>query len=329
MTITDQPTPTITLIRNPSLHVIRCNADEIVVRFGTRSKTSHTLADGEHRGILADLIEALALPSALEDIYVRFAGVDRTDVDEVLDQLVEQNVVTTVEAAESGLIHLGLSRGTEGAIAMASVAIVGGGQLADAVRSNLSNLGVNRIFDSFVDDVPALSKETIDTADVDLIEIFDEADLVVVASDHADLALLYRCNSASLETRTPWVMTHADGPELVVGPLFRPGETACFNDYDIQEEAGRTFRMDHLFYKSALHEAGFVSRPLPRMSAEHAAALTSHGIVQALTGSGSYLEGTVVRVDMERLEIIRELVMRLPRCPACSGTAPDYRHPFL
>ena len=320
MTMTEPRPTTEALIRNPSLHVIRCNADEIVVRSGTRSKTSQTLADDERRGLLADVVEQLSLSATPAELLERLPGADAADVDQLLAQLVEHRVVTTLDAAESGLVHYGLQRSEERAIAARRVAVVGSGAIATAVRANLADLGVTDVVDA---------AEGPDLGDGVLADLFDDADLVVVATDEPDLSLLYRCNGAAIETGTPWLSTHADGPELVIGPLFRPGETACFNDYDIQEEAGRTFRMDHLFYKSALASNGFERRTLPRASAEHAAAMASHGIVQELSGSGSFLEGTVVRVDMERLEVIRELVMRLPRCPACSQLAPDYRHPFL
>lgn len=311
-----------TLIRHPSYQIIRCNSDEVVIRFGSRSRSAHTLLDEKRRGILADLLVHLSTPKMLVDLSNRFPP---DDVIELVDQLVKARIVVDVESAESSLLHLGLESPASG-LNQAEIGIVGNGRIATAITANLLDLGVGTIVavdgSSFED-----SRVVVDAPDLN--DLFVDAEIVVVATDEPDLAALYRLNSMAIEHETPWVMTHADGPELIIGPLFRPGQTACFNDYDIQEEAGRTYRMEHLVYKSVLAEKGFSPRLIPRMSAEHAAALATQGIVEALVGSGSYLDGTVVRVDIERLEVIREQVVRLPRCPACLGLNNDYRHPFL
>lgn len=306
------------VILHPALQVIRCNADEVMVRHGSRSRTSHTLSDGARRGLLADLAAAAAMPSSAETLTERLGTAGADDVSELLEYLLTEQVVVPAEQAESSLLHLGLGPVDGSQLAAAVVAVVGGGRLAAAVCENLEDLGAG-----------VVRRDSPDGHDIPLEMMFGEADLVVVAPDTPDLALLYRANSAAIDIGTPWVMAYPDGPELVLGPLFVPGSTACFNDFDTQDEAGRTFRMDYVFYKAALAREGYTPRPLPRMTAELGASLTALGAAQWVAGDGSFLEGTAVRVDVERLEVIRELVLQLPRCPACSGLSPDYRHPFL
>lgn len=311
------------LIRHPLYDIVRCNADEVMVRFGSRSRTAHTLIDDKRRGILADLLVRLSRTTTPEELAAEF---NADDVAEIVDQLLEAGVVIPESMSAASVLHLGLEM-PESVLAAAEVAIVGDGVIAQAVTENLVDLGIRNLVAA--DEVAHLDHPMITNDGLSLEEVFIDADLVVVATDALDLALNYRVNAIALEHNTPWIMVHCDGPELIAGPLFHPGQTACFNDYDIQEESARTFRMDYLAYKSALVRDGFEPRQLPRMTAEHAAALVSQAVAEHLAERSSFLDGTVVRIDVSRLEIIREQVLRLPRCPACLGLNNDYRHPFI
>jgi len=328
------------VVRNPTQTIIRCNADEIMVRWGSRSRTSHQLKDDHNRGVLADLVERLALPADIAQISAWYPHVDPVHIEEILDSLLRHHVVVELAQAEGAFLELGLQLGSRSLLAQCSVGVVGDGAIARAVINDLADAGVGSfavldIRRALRDHGAALVTgeaeiEWLDSdGDAELADLFGEADVVCVAGDEPDLAMLYRCNALALESQTPWLMAHADGPEIIVGPLFRPYETACFNDYDTQEEAARTHRMDHLFYKAALVRDGFERRPIPRFMAEQAGSMATLALVQALTGGASFLEGAVLRTDLERMEVVREMVLRMPRCPACIGGRPDYRHPFL
>jgi hypothetical protein len=68
---------------------------------------------------------------------------------------------------------------------------------------------------------------------------------------------------------------------------------------------------------------------LPLFAADLAASYAAASIVQHASGRGSFLEGSFLRIDLERLEIIREQLLQMPRCPACIQNKPHLRHPFI
>jgi bacteriocin biosynthesis cyclodehydratase domain-containing protein len=326
------------LVQNPAVTVIRCSDNEVMVRMGSRSRVSRQLKDDGRRGILAEVVERFALPldpvELVAALGARPAPVAPTDVEELVSFLRANEVLVELTAAESSFLTLGLALGDASRLLTAHVGVIGDDELAGAVLAQLADAGVGRfsLLGGLDPNLPGAVVETVGSDAGDeraLVDLFDASDLVVVAGAHLDLALAYSVNSAALQSATPWALTHVDGPSLVVGPLFRPFETACFNDFDTQEEAGRTLLMEHLFYKSQLEREGLERRRLPRFVTDLGAALSTIGVVQALSGRRSLLEGTVVRYDLERLEVVREVVMRLPRCPACVAGNPDYRHPFL
>ena len=60
-----------------------------------------------------------------------------------------------------------------------------------------------------------------------------------------------------------------------------------------------------------------------------AASYITSSVLQELLGVGSHLEGFFLRIDLDRLEVIRQKLTRLARCPACALERPNLRHPFL
>ncbi len=56
----------------------------------------------------------------------------------------------------------------------------------------------------------------------------ESADLWVVAADDYQRDELREINREALAARRPWLLLRPTGPEAWIGPLFLPGETACF-----------------------------------------------------------------------------------------------------
>jgi len=294
---------------NPMLTVVRSNDDEIIVRFGGRSTTSSRLKDDGRRGILGDIVERLVDATSVADIAEALA-IDREVLDDIIRTLIDKEVIILETEADSAFLILGFGLREASALLRATVGVVGRGVLARTIADQLTDVGVSTI--------------VVDQPDN---ETFDAADLVVVAADGPDLSMFFDANEIALVVDRPWQSVFVDGAELVIGPLFRPGHTGCFHDFDTMDESARSLRLDYLYYKSS--QGTGRERILPRFVTDLTASYSTTSIVQHLSGRGSFLEGNVIRVDLERLEIIRDQLAQLPRCPACIQNRPHLRHPFI
>ncbi|WP_314145873.1 TOMM precursor leader peptide-binding protein [uncultured Leifsonia sp.] len=302
-----QRQPRSRFIVNPSLTVIRSSDDEIIVRFGSRSTFSRRLKDDQRNGILGNLVEHFAV-GANVDAFLK-GDVSPEVVHTVISSLVQEKVLIPESDAAASAVALGLGLADETAIAASTIAVVGDGSIAARLSTQLRASG------PAVEASPALTPEA-----------FETADLVVVAADAPDIGLFFDANEAALSLDRPWQSVYVDGAECVIGPLFYPGHTGCFHDFDIMDESARSLRLDYLYYKGATMKAG---RNLPDFVADLAASYATASVLQHLGGKGSFLEGFVLRVDLERLEIIRDQLIQLPRCPACIQKRPYLRHPFI
>ncbi|MFH8223573.1 TOMM precursor leader peptide-binding protein [Streptomyces sp. NPDC018057] len=211
-------------------------------------------------------------------------------------------------------------------LAQTVVGVVGGGSVQRQLTTQLTELGIGGL--------RGLSAGTdgLDAADGDekLAALLDDTDLVVLALDGFRPSLLHRLNRAAVAAGRPWLPVYADGSELIVGPLVVPGESACYNEHEIQHESSRALRHEYQLYSEEL--ARRTADDLPPLLAPYAALAASWasiGITPYLVDGAGFLVGRAIRIDLERLEITQEHVLRLPRCPVCTEQRPSFRHPFL
>jgi bacteriocin biosynthesis cyclodehydratase domain-containing protein len=195
-----------------------------------------------------------------------------------------------------------------------------GRSMADAFGTLIAAAGFDNatVRPESLDDLPSVA------------DLLDDVDLLVVALEGFPPSLLHRVNELAVAAEKPWLPVHADGSEVIVGPLVVPGRSPCYNEYEIQHEASRALRHEYLLYKEELARRPAAAAPqlLPHY-AGIAASWAVTGILPFLLDGTSFLVGRAVRIDLERLEVINERVLRLPRCPACASLRPDFRHPFL
>lgn len=297
-------TDTTALVLNPALRVLRASDDEIVVRHGSRGRSGQRIRDDERRGILADLALSFSHPRAPET-----SGSEATA--ELLGSLLDAGVIVPESEASFGYLIAGLGRPLPPP-SVESVHVVGEGQVADAAAAQVSEA------------VGAAVPVVRATRPDDL----DDAEFILATADTTSLSFFFEINEYALTHGVRWHAAYVDGPEIVVGPLYIPGVTGCFHDFDVLDEAGRSLRIDHLYGK--LVDGGNTpAGPLPLFVAHLAAGYLVTSVLQDIYGQGSFLEGYSLHIDLDRMEVIRRMLSRLARCPACQDQRPDLRHPFI
>lgn len=137
---------------------------------------------------------------------------------------------------------------------------------------------------------------------------------LVIASDYLDPGLA-PFNQTALARAKPWMLCRARGPLVWIGPLFVPGESACWEC------------LRHRLYHSHPVRAFLAKRargaPLAPPSAASFTHLTAVGLIagQLAQAVGSSergkLAGVLAQFDTLTLTLTRHRVARRPQCPAC------------
>lgn len=361
------------LVLNPHLRVVQCGNDELLVKHGLRSRFSTLLRDDGRTGLLAVVVRAFREPSTLADLE-RAGAVSSsrlTDAAALIEQLVAQKVLMR-PADYLPHVYLSMRFGDASAAALdaASVGIVGCGPLGSRMARELARVRVDRLvllddraarredaayFDcatrivepgaAFVQittqslhEIGYASASPVHAAlhdEAGLTRVFGQCGFVLVALERYSPSVLHAANRAALAAGRPWMSVYFDGSEAVIGPIYVPGETACYNEFEIQNEACIAGQDDYHVYKNSLAEPATLAdgrrAPDPVLPPFLAIAggWATAAALPFVAGSKSFLLERAVHVDFERAEIDYQDVLRLPRCPACAPARPAYRHTFL
>ncbi len=137
---------------------------------------------------------------------------------------------------------------------------------------------------------------------------------VVLASDYLDPALR-EVNAGALERGVPWLLCRPVGTEIWVGPLFRPGSSACW-------ECLRD-RLDHTQpVRAFLARLAGAAPPVPSDAApwteQVAVGLVVTQLARILRNPDvEGVTGVLARFDTVTLTGSKHYVQRRPQCPAC------------
>jgi bacteriocin biosynthesis cyclodehydratase domain-containing protein len=148
------------------------------------------------------------------------------------------------------------------------------------------------------------------------------ADLVVVAPRSTELRALDGWNRRCLRESTPWLaVLPCDGRVAPVGPLFVPGETACYDCFRIRRASTCGYAEEFWSLEASPAEA---PDALPVRRA--VAGIASWLVLRWLVGQDPSLPGVVHVFEVgSSLTLAVHHVWRVPRCPSCSeasGVAP-------
>jgi bacteriocin biosynthesis cyclodehydratase domain-containing protein len=143
------------------------------------------------------------------------------------------------------------------------------------------------------------------------------ADLtIVLASDYLDRRLI-ELNERHVSDGTPWLLVQPSGIFPLAGPVFAPGESACWMCLAHRMQRNREVKT-LLDWREAQCVA---ASPLARDSlGQSGVALAAVEIAKAIaTGFRTELSDHVVSLDLLGSTIAKHYVARRPQCPVCGN----------
>lgn len=302
------PSPEFTL--SPHVDVLVCSDDEVRVRQGTWSDRTLTLHDDERHGILGRVFTELLLGGRTADeLGAAVAGpVAPADLARLLDDL----------AAAGVLVQPGAGHPALDPDAALTVAVAGDGPTAALLHGYLADAG------AVPGPVAPLDRPGPPRAALEAA--WGVEDLLVVALERFSPATLDAANALALERRRAWVATYSDGPLVVVGPIFVPGETGCWAELETQMLAVCPRRAERQGFWDVLD-----ARVAPRTPHRWHAGLAAGWLVGPLltfraTGAAG-LVGRAAVVDTAEGRVEHVRCLALPRCPVCRPDPGDH-HPW-
>jgi bacteriocin biosynthesis cyclodehydratase domain-containing protein len=185
-------------------------------------------------------------------------------------------------------------------IRAARVAVAGTGPLAAEVASSLRRSGIG------VERIPL----TAERAELGTFQ------LGLAAPAGEELPGLTDWNDASLAAGLPWLQVLPfDGLFAGVGPLYVPGETACYECFRIRRASNVDYGREFLAFQD-------VAAPLPASASveQTVAGLAATFALRWLAHRDQFLPGTWYALELGvRPALGAHVLYRVPRCPTCSG----------
>lgn len=346
------------------LDVLLLSDDEVLIQYGTRSTPSELLRDTDLKGLLGKTIgHLLGGPVTLSELLYGVRAADHEDVYQLVDDLLQRGILADARTDPVDQ-YLRYTFEGEATLLSRSVALLGAGPLGSRIAHSLLQHGIGRVVlldDRPVDDLwyrfsslglapreqvagpahvvlrdllQAAGHHGVDSLDaqLDLAGIqaaIENAEFVIVAFEQPNIRLAHLVNRLCLQARKPWILATIDGNLGLVGPLFLPVHTACYNDYATLSQAGGLNQMMARKHRQHMQRRGTGSffPGLPTY-AEIVAGYTALAVVNFLLLDASFALGRVMAIDFDRMLIDVEDVLKLPRCPVCGASKSPYQPPF-
>lgn len=336
----------------------------MLVQFGTRSYPSELLRDSDLTGILGRIIGRLLQgPAHLSELLSNLREEDRFEARTLIDDL-RQGGILTDDRYSPVEQYLRYTFSDESRLSDRSVSLLGAGPVGAQVAHSLLQHGLGRI--TLLDDrkadslwytflplgpepvgaagrsVHVILRDRLLAAGYSNVESLDaqfdaagvemavaRSDFTVVALEQPHLRLAHLVNRFCIRDRKPWMLATIDGNFGLIGPLFLPPHTACYNDYrTLADAATPSPEMARKHRRHILRRnAGSFFPGLPSY-AEIVAAHASLAVVHFLLRDTSFALGRVLMIDFDRMLIHVEDVLKLPRCPVCGTDKSAYRPPL-
>lgn len=193
------------------------------------------------------------------------------------------------------------------------IVLISTGRLGERLAQNLRDSGAKQVEELSAADAAGESLEA-------LSDRFGQMDMAAVCTDLPRPDLCDAVNKAALTVTLPWLLLQADGRDGWVGPLFIPSETGCYNCL-VQRllSCSPHADTDKAVQAAALRQPFIESLDLLPPFADLLAATAALEIIRHLTALSPPLTYKAqILIDCISGISRRDVLHRLPRCPACS-----------
>ncbi|NER34799.1 MAG: TOMM precursor leader peptide-binding protein [Oscillatoria sp. SIO1A7] len=159
---------------------------------------------------------------------------------------------------------------------------------------------------------------------IQIAEVAEEADLTVVLTDDYLQEGLAEFNQKAIESKRPWMLVKPVGTTVWIGPIFKPGETGCW------ECLARRLRdnkpVDRFVQKHKSSSAPFATVGSPLISTlQTGLNLAATEIFKWIAeGENELLEGKLLSFDFREAKAESHVAVKRPQCPICGD--PKYWH---
>lgn len=132
---------------------------------------------------------------------------------------------------------------------------------------------------------------------------------------------LAEANRVALASGRPWMLVKPTGTQVWLGPVFRPGATACWQCLATRLSANRL--VETSVRRSRGPGAVSVGPPRATLASTASAAhqLAATHICRWLVADADELDGTLLSLDVTTLTTTRHVVVHRRQCPACGDPA--------
>ena len=339
------------------LDLVLISDDEVLIQFGLRSRPSELIRDEDVSGLIRRTIgRILQGPATVGELLAQARPGQEDETRKLLTDFVDRGILTDTRFNPVEQYLRYTFEGQPHSVAE-RIALIGAGPLGARIAQSLIQHGITGI--TLLDDRPIdtlwrtfapfrlnsncdgsradvavcdalgpgikASQARLDTAGIE--KTVTESEFVILALEQPDLRTTHLINRYAIRERRPWLLTNIDGNMGMLGPLFLPVETACYNDYRTLAFAATPNRgMARKYREHLLQHRGTGSffTGLPSY-AEIVAGHTSLAVVHFLLRGTCFALGRVMVIDFDRMQIDVEDVLKLPRCPVCGTQRNAYR----
>jgi len=159
------------------------------------------------------------------------------------------------------------------------------------------------------------------------VRVADEGPPDVVLTDHYLRGELEACNAQALYDRRPWLLVKPSGRQVWIGPMFRPGQTGCWECL-AQRLAANTPVATYLRGRNGQAAAVVPDCTWSPATLQVAWGLAANAVASwVVRGELPELDGKLQTLDVPAWRLQTHTLIRLPFCPACGGEGAEVR-PF-
>ncbi|BAL80237.1 hypothetical protein [Caldisericum exile] len=310
--------------------VIKCSNNEILIRQGIRDKKSKIIRDDAKTNIIGRVYATFRVPTLVEDFLSQLKPEEKKDALDFLQLLysmgwlVDENF-NTLEEVNSFLKEIKLGIIYRGSNLKKILDSLGEFNFKEV---SLWIEGKTKKDELTINNVRFFNEELTENS---LKKFIDPLDFLVVILDEFSPNLLHSVNEQCLKRPLKWIGCYFNGSEVVITPLFVPGETVCYNETEIQLESVLSHRTEYFVYKESIKNGNLEGKDSYILSYNFLIGinLLLNIMINFLLTNKLLLKDRGVVINFDDLVIDYYDVLRLPKCPACNSESCDYTHVFL